>query len=113
MLNNTDKISIGRVNTYLPARIDEAGLYDCALTETQIISLAWEFDSDRDHLADVDDPNPENPDSDGDGFSDGLEMLAGTDLLNASSKPDITSTLKGNWLLNESSGTMAADSTGL
>jgi autotransporter-associated beta strand protein len=52
-------------------------------------------------------------DSDGDGFTNGLELALGTDANSSSSQPDSSySGLRAWWRLNEASGTIADDTTG-
>jgi hypothetical protein len=52
-------------------------------------------------------------DSDGDGFTDALEVALGTNFQNAGSQPDaIYSGLRAWWKFNETSGTLAKDTTG-
>lgn len=57
--------------------------------------------------------HPQQPDGDGDGFADGLELALGTDPGSAASVPDFAyNGLRGWWRLNEGSGTSTADSSG-
>ncbi|MCG3148484.1 MAG: hypothetical protein PCFJNLEI_01928 [Verrucomicrobiae bacterium] len=96
----------------LSGTVDDARLYNRAITEAEVNQLFFAGDSDHDRLPNGDDPCPDTPDCDGDGYPDGQEVLAGTDPLNASSHPDFVTGLAGHWNLNENSGTMTTDATG-
>ena len=53
-----------------------------------------------------------NPDTDGDGVNDGDEVLAGTDPLDPTTFPTNLDNMVAHWNLNESTGTLATDSSG-
>jgi len=107
----TNGIQIG----VLPGAIDDARVYSNALTEIQVAQLFLEQDRDLDRLIDANETicgtDPNNPDSDGDGYPDGMEVWARTNPLDSSSHPDVTTGLVGWWKFDEGSGTLTADST--
>ena len=111
-LTNTNDVLIGNLPD---GSIDDARIYNRALPESEVVQIYALGDRDLDRLADVDEialgTDPNNPDTDGDGFPDGMEVLAGTDPLNAASHPNTLGNLVAWWKLNEGVGTLTADAT--
>jgi len=109
--SGTSSVVIGKVN----GALDDARIYNRALTEQEVLQLFFEQDSDLDGLVDANEvlfgTDSYTQDSDDDGFTDGLEVLAGTDPLDSNSHPDFTTGLAGYWKLDEGVGTTTADTT--
>jgi len=109
---STNAVAFGQ----LPGALDDVRVYTQALTEAEVVQVYAAGDTDLDRLADVDEAGYSAStllaDTDGDGFDDGVEVMAGSDPNNAGSTPNVTGNLAGWWKLNETNGTSAADSSG-
>ncbi len=110
-VGSTNVVRLGQ----FPCKMDDARVYDRALSESEVLRLFFAADSDMDGLTDTDEgllgTSATNPDSDSDGYKDGLEARFGTNPLDSSSHADTTTGLVGWWKLDENYGSAAADAT--